>query len=268
MPGVLDASALAALAAARECGPLSPLGPFRTLGTAAPAAPPLPGDLLASLYAPQRVCALIETTREGLRRDMLLVRDSTCCRWLQEGDGVRLERESSPRAFLERLRLRLAAHITGPAAWDVELTRAQFRTLKGIEALCEALSRIDPAAAFVSFAQIASLLGAGDRLLAHVAALAGKGLVGLAGGEDPLITLTPQGSEILLDLSGFDAYCILQARSSGVESFPSLHFSARQGHLSLITGTADDEAVIVRTLDAEALGSLVNWAWVAAAAGR
>jgi hypothetical protein len=222
-------------------------------------------DLLAAVCAPQRSCVLLETTREDLRRDILLVRESTCCRWFQQGERVWLTREAAPREFLRRVGSRLSSHISDGASWNVELSPGHLRTLKGIRALCEALSRVDPAAAFVTYGQLGSFLGTPDGLRAHVAALVGQGLVGLAGGQDPLISLAPLGDEVLGDLASFDAYYILQARGEEADAgYPSLHFSARRGHLSMVTSTAG-EAVVIRTLDAPAVESLVNWAWVQSA---
>lgn len=264
---VLGHADLAALAAGRTCGMLSPLPAYRSEGVPASQAdvPLLDPDLLRVITDPRKTCCLIETAQDSFRRDLLLAGGDIFCSWQEDVQSVTLSRLKSPTLFLDRIRERLSERITSASSLHAELEKTQVKVLKTVSMLCEELSAVSRAAAFVTQEQLEALLGRSEDCKSALDGLVKQGFVTSTGENDPLFMLSQTGEETARVLSGHDIYFLLQVMTRAVGPYPSLQFAGRQGCLYLITGRKADGGLVVRALDRDAAQSLVNWAWASAA---
>lgn len=250
---------LAGIAGSQPYTPLSPLAPYYQGPVKMKRA--IEPSALNAILSPDRAFFLIELTRGSFRQDVLLIRDSSCYRWEEEASGVSLSKETGPRGFLGRATKLLAGYSSKGNSSLMSIKTKSLKTLAAVVVLCRNLSTIHRAASFITLSHLESFIGTGEGLPAEIKDLSQRGFIRCIGVEEPLIVLDKKGEELFLLLNEYERYFILQVLTDGISDYPSLHFAVRKGSLYLLTNPKGSDCLVIRRVDPEGIGSLINWAW-------
>ena len=252
------------IASSFECSYLSPLsslyhgGKKEKVGKS-----PINEALLQVILEPEKAFYLTGMTREKSYQKVLLINDGTYYRWIDEDGRVVITREESPWKFLESICTDVTQNVTEAEPSLVVLKQKQVEILKGIDALCQALTEMKVVPAFTTLTQLKSFLGSGEEITGQVRELSQQHFIKLIGYDNPVITIEARGQEIVRALVDYDVYYTIQVLTEGVDEYPSFHLLARGSRLYMLTNPENGEDIVVRTLDASGLRSLINWAWLA-----
>lgn len=223
---------------------------------------PFATDVLEAILKPQKICDLTTLKQRQMVQKILLVKDSSFYRWIDEDGKVVISTEKNPRHFLDSIVGEIAATVSQSDRSVTLLKKEQIKILKGIYYLCQALIFLKVAVVFTTLGHLKSFLKAGDEMKGHVEELAQKGLIKCTGINDPIITLERMGEEIINVLENYDTFYHLQVMSEKSDEYPSLYLIARAGKLFMLSNPMDSDDVIIRTIDAAELRSILGWAWV------
>lgn len=258
---VLTQNDLAALAGSADYSPLSPLAPYYA-GAVASCPVTLDTAVGRAVLSPRRAFYFIELTRDAVLQDVLLAGDGSWYRWSERDSAVTISREGSPRDFIGWTIQTLAASVTTVKEPPLlSIRKDSLKTLAAIAVLCRELSRVDKAASFITLSHLKSFLDGKEASSEEIDYLAANGFIRIMDDADPLIFLEEKGEELYLLLNEYDRYFIIQVLTSGVSDYPSFGLAVRQGSACLITNPGGAADLVIRRADAEAIGSLINWAW-------
>lgn len=224
---------------------------------------PIKDKLFDAILNPSKAFYLTVATGGIVYQKILLVKDSICCRWVDYNGKVIVTEEKSARAFLNYIYGEISPAIQFSEKLVLALNRGQIVILKGIYSLCQAIARVKVSPVFTTYDRLRTFLKADDKIKKQLEDLAAKGMVKLIGVDNPIITLQDRGEEIYRALEAYKAFYTMQVLTEGREEFPSLHLVSEGGRLYMMSNPGNGEEVIIRTLDASGLRSLLNWLWIA-----
>jgi hypothetical protein len=224
---------------------------------------PLDSSLLDAILSPSRAFYLTARAGSELSQTILMVRDSTCCRWMDKDGAVTISRETRPRDFIDHLCGDIYRTLSGSQESTVILKREQILILKGINSLGQALPQTKLRTVFTTYDHLKRFLQLDDGLKGQLRELEKIEMVKITGTGNPIITLGLKGGEIVTMLENYDVFYTLQVLTEGRDEFPSVYLILKGGRLYLVSNPKNDGDVVVRTLDKAGLRAVLNWMWSA-----
>lgn len=224
---------------------------------------PVEGNLLDAILKPSKSFYLTASADNRLYQKILLGKDSTCFRWIDEDGRVVVNREKSPRDFIDYIYREISGGMSSNERSIVLLKREQILILKAINSLCQALSQTKLKTVFTTYDHLKQFLEADDGLKGQLDDLANDEMVRITGSGNPIITLGVKGDEIIKMLEEYDVFYTLQVLAEGREEFPSVTLTLRSSKLYMMSNPGNGDDVVVRTLDTANLRAVLNWMWTA-----
>ncbi len=222
---------------------------------------PLDSSILDAILKPSKSFYLTARAGNKLYQKILMVKDSTCCRWEDEDGTVLVNREKNPRDFIDYIYSEISKIILDSEKSLVTIKREQILILKAINSFCQALTKTKVKTAFAVYDHLKQFLKADDGLKGRLDELAKDGMVRITGSDNPIITLGAKGQEIIEILENYDTFYTLQVLTEGRDEFPSINLLLKSGRLYMISNPKNDGYVLVRTLNAANLRAVLNWMW-------
>jgi hypothetical protein len=220
-------------------------------------------EVLDAILNPTKAFYLTTSAGDRLSQEVLLVRNSTCYRWVDEAGSVLVSIEKNPREFINRIHSEISRGVSGAEKSTVLVSREQVLMLKAINSLCQVLTRVKSKGAFTTYDYLKVLLKSDEGLKGQLDELAAAGMVRIVGSDNFLVTLEAKGEEIVGMLENYDAYYALQVLVGGVDEFSSIQLMLKNGRLYMMSNPKNGDNLVVRTLSGSDVRSVLNWMWTA-----